>query len=383
MAGLTREGFTPLTYQEILASIHSKLSTFSSGIDLSPEAPDGQLSEVFSFALSQAWAELSLVYNSFNPNLAEGDGLRNLGLLTGLPYGAATRSQATVDLVGVAGTTIPVNSIVSDDNGNEFLTSFEAVIPTTVQVVSRVSGTINVDIGAITTIVSPVTGWASVTNTTAGHVGTLPQTSVQYRNLRNKTVLRNFTSVEETLRGRLSENLNIEQVTVINNDSPSVTLPDGTPPNTIHVTVGEIAPDVTDEQIALVILNTKGLGVSTYGSTSIVVEDAQKNPHTVRFSKAVEKSVYINVQVLFLEDEYAGAEESIREDLVSHINSLAAGEDVIWSRLFGIITPYAKAQVDLLEISDDGVTYNASNLSIASNEYAMTTAGSISIGVNN
>ncbi len=64
MAGLTREGFTPDTYANILSRIKSRLTTFSPGIDLSAEAPDGHLAEIFAFELSQAWAELGLTYNS-------------------------------------------------------------------------------------------------------------------------------------------------------------------------------------------------------------------------------------------------------------------------------------------------------------------------------
>ena len=383
MAGLTREGFTPLTNAELVTRISSRLKAFSPGIDLSSESPDGQLVEIFSFELSQVWSELNLVYQSNNPLLAVGDGLRNIGMITGLVYGAATRSQANVDLAGVTGTIVPVNSVVSDDAGNEFITSFEAVIPASVQVVARLAGTTPVDAGTITTILSPITGWASVVNPTSGIVGSPPQTEVEFRNLRNRTVLRNFVSVEDIIRARLLENLRIEQVVVLNNDSPSVTLPDGTPPNTIHVTVGEVGPTVTDEEIALVILYTKGLACPTFGTTTITVADTQGNPHAISFSKATPKNVFLNIEVLFLEAEYAGAEEAIRADLVTHINSLDTDEDVVWSRLFGIITPHAKAQVNVLETSTDGLTYSPANISVNANEFAATLLGNINIVVAN
>ncbi len=156
--GLTREGFTPETYTDIIGRISARLGAFSPGIDLSTESPDGQLVEIFSYELAQAWQELNLVYNSYNPDVASGAGLRNIGLITGLPYGAATRSQTLADLVGTTGTVVPRGAIVSDDDGNTFTTSFEAVIPANVQVVATVSGPINVDAGAITTIVSHITG---------------------------------------------------------------------------------------------------------------------------------------------------------------------------------------------------------------------------------
>ncbi len=382
MAGLTREGFTPDTYTNILTRIKSRLETFSPGIDLSAEAPDGHLAEIFSFELSQLWAELGLVYNSYNPNISVGAGLRNIGMLTGLAYGAATRSQTLVSLIGTSGTSIPKGSLVADAKGNNFKTSFDAIIPANVQVISVVSGPVNVDIGAITTIVSPISGWTSVTNTTAGRMGSPAQTETQYRNLRNKTVMRNFVGVVDVIKGRLLEVLKIEQVVVINNDQP-IAHPDGTPANTIHVTVGEVPAHVTDEQIARVILSTKGLGCPTHGTTSVTLKDDQGNPKTVKFSKAVAKDIFMKIEVLFLSKEYAGAEEAIISKLVTHINSLDTDEDVVWSRLFGLITPYAKAQVNMLEISSDGINYVSSNIAIGANEFAATTKGNIAVTVAN
>lgn len=380
--GLTREGFFPETYEDIKTRISTRLEAFSAGIDLSIESPDGQLLEIISFELGQAWSELNLVYNSYNPDVAVGAGLRNIGMITGLPFGAATRSQATVDLIGVAGTIVPIGSIVSDVDGNQFTTSFNAIIPTSVQAIAKVSGPINVDENALVNIVSPVTGWTSITSQ-AGRIGARAQTEVEYRNLRNRTVLRNFIAVEEVIRARLLEDLGIGQVAILNNDDPSISLPDGTPPNTIHVTVGEIDANITDEDIAQIILLTKGLGCPTFGSTSVVVNDDQGNPHTVNFSKAVPQPVFVDIEILFLDPDFAGAEEKIKNDLVAHINSLDADEDVIWSRLFGIITPYSKAQVNVLKLSPDGTTYTATNLVVGADEYAATTFGSINITVVN
>jgi len=381
MAGLTREGFIPLSFDEILTRISTRLDTFSPGIDLSPESPDGQLANIMAFEFSEAWAELNTVYNSYNPNMAVGAGLRNIGLITGLPYGAATRSQATIDLVGTAGTIVPIGSIVTDAEDNEFTTQLDATIPASVQVVAQVSGPIPVTAGSLTLIKTPVSGWASITQPSDGRMGAAPQTEVAYRNLRNRTVLRNFVTVEATIEARLFETLGIQQAVVLNNDGLSA-LPDGTPPQTIHVTVGELS-GVSDADIAAVILATKGLGCPTYGSTTVTINDVQGNPHDVSFSKATAENVFMDIEILFLDDDYAGAEEAIRADLVAHVNSLVTDEDVVWSRLFGIITPYAKAQVNKLELSTDGITYTPANIVVTADKYAATVTGQINIVVVN
>jgi uncharacterized phage protein gp47/JayE len=381
MAGLSNEGFIPLTLDEIRERIHTKLEAFSPGIDLSVSSPDGQLVEIFGFELAQAWQELGLVFSSYNPNDAIGAGLRNIGLISGLPYGAATRSQADIELIGVEGTVVPAGSIVSDAAGNEFATSFDYTISpstTTVPAVAVVSGSINVDAGTITNIVTPVSGWTSINQPLSGRVGDLPQTETEYRNLRNRTVLRNSVHIEEVIKARINEDLGISQVQVLNNDTP-LPLADGTPPSNIHVTVGEVPSNVTDEAIARVISLHKGLGTITYGSTSVTIDDSQGQPHEVKFTKATAKPVFMDIEVLFLDEDYAGAVENIRADLLAHISNLEAGEDLIWSRLFGIITPYSKAQVNKLELSTDGVTYNPSNIVFDEDEFAVSALGNINI----
>ena len=381
MAGLSRDGFIPKTYEEIQTSIKSKLEVFSPGFDFGAESPDGQLVDIFALELSVAWSELDLVYKSYDPNQAFGAGLRNLGLITGLPYGAATRSTGNIELIGVANTVVPVGSVVTDNEGNEFTTSFSATIPSTVQVVATVSGTIAIPAGTVNTIKSPVTGWDSINQAVDGRAGAAPQSEISYKNERNRTVLRNFTSVPSTMESRLFE-LGIKQADVQNNDHPTDPLPDGTPAQTVHVTVGEVG-FVTDIQIAQVILATKGMGCPTFGTSTIAVSDAQGHSHEVSFSKATGVDIFVLLEVTFLDPDIAGAIEGIRNDLATHINSLLAGEDIVWSRLFGIITPFAKAQINSLtlgrlpNLSDQAAT----NLVIAPNEFAQTEANLIDVTV--
>ena len=99
MAGLTSEGFTPLTLEEIQTRIKSRLENYNPGFDFSPESPDGQLVDIFSVELAQVWSELNTVYSSFDPMEAVGQGLLNIGLITGIPFGFATRSSASLDLI--------------------------------------------------------------------------------------------------------------------------------------------------------------------------------------------------------------------------------------------------------------------------------------------
>lgn len=377
MAGLTRSGFVPETYEAIKSRIEGKLEVFNAGFDFSPESPDGQLIGIMSYELFQCWSQLNNVYNSYNPSSATGAALRNIGLLSGLPYGAASRSTAVCEVTGTAGTVIPAGTIVLDAVGNEFFVAFETTIPSNIQVVSKVAGPIPVPSGTIIAIQTPLAGWDTVAQSTDGVIGKAAQTEQEYRNDRNKTVMRNYTSNEETMQARLVE-LGLPQSKVFNNDTGGVI--DSVPANTIHVTIGELG-NVDPADVAKIILETKPMACPTYGNTTVTVTDIMGVSHDINFSVANEVPVEVILDVTFLDPNDAGATLSITDALVEQINSLRTGEDVVWSRLFSFITPYAKAQINSLTIGKVGDVQAASNISINEDEYASLLASDITITV--
>lgn len=378
MAGLTREGFTVYTYKELVDRISARLEAFSPGFDLSAETVDGQFVRIMSYEFSLAWNAAKDTHYSYNPMVADGDGLKNLGLISGQQYGVATRSQADVQLVGTAGTKVIKGSLVTDDVGNEFATQFDAVIPATVKVVAKLSGAILMPSSTITTIKSTTTGWTSVTQTAAGTSGSEAQTESSFRNIRNETVLRNFKSAPSVLEARLLA-LGLKQVSILNNDTTSADA-DGTPAGAIHVTVGETGT-VTDLDIATTIYLAKGNGTPTYGSTNINVTDSQGTVHVINFDKATAVALDVNIDLTFLSTDIAGAEEAIQKEVSDAVNALLAGEDIVWSRLFGLVTPYGKAQINSLTIGLQGGTPTpvAANYAITATQYATLALADVNI----
>lgn len=375
MAGLTSSGFEPETLSEIQERIKGKLEQINPGFDFSPESPDGQLIEIMSFELWTAWNQLSMVYNSFNPALATGSALRNIGLITGAPFGNANRSYATIETQGTAGTLIPKNSLVADADGFEYYLANAVTVPNNAQVVCLTPGDVPVPANTITSIVSTVSGWTGVTQTTDGVIGSQPMTDQEYRNRRTATIMRNYTSTVDTMQARLLE-LGVEQATVYNNSD--VTTQNGVPANTVAVTIGDQA-GVTDESIASVIFETNAVGCPTHGTTLVPIVDQQGYSHDVRFTKAVAVPIELVVDVTYLSDDSAGAAEAIQEGLLSYVNGLLAGEDVVWSRLFQYITPYAKAKVNTLTVGTVAAASPGTiDVPISDTEFATLAIGNIS-----
>jgi uncharacterized phage protein gp47/JayE len=382
MAGLTNIGFTPLKLEDITARIESRLETYNPGFDFAPESPDGQLIGIMSVLIAQAWGELDMVYHSYNPSSATGQALRNLGLISGIGKDTASRSNATINMIGVAGTSIPANSTVSDSEGNEFYTVFGGEIPFSTLAISRVAGPLPLPIGTIDTIVDNLDGWSSIDQPVAGLTGKVPVSDLHYRNLRNRTVMRNYSGIVDAMQARLIE-LGVEQASVLNNSDTTNNLPDGTPPLTVHATVGEVGL-VTDLEIATAIMETIGIGIPTYGTSTVAITDSQGVVQNINFSKAVAVDVFIDLNITFLDPDIGGAEKAIKEALVTEINGLLAGEDVIWSQLFGLVTQFASAQINGptgLQVGSSLGSLNNDNLVILAGEYANTSIGSIQITV--
>lgn len=347
MAGLTTEGFTADSYSTVSTRIKARLEVLSPGIDTTSDSVDGHFVDIMSFEFSSLWSSLLAVYKSGDPINATGAGLRSLGMFTGLAYGAATKGEAYVNLIGTAGVVVPQNSVVTDAAGNEFYTEISGTIPASVKVISKVSGILALPAGTITTIKSAVNGWTSVTQTIDGTSGAVAETEEAFRNRRNRMVQKNFVSAPSLVQTRLLE-LGLEQATVVNN-SGSTTLSDGTPAKHIHVVVGEVGT-ITDENIARTIMVTMGLGTQTYGSTSVTINDSQGIPQTIKFSKATAVPIYVTVDLTYLSAETAGVTETIQAAIATDINAYLTGEDVYWSRLLEHITPYGKAKVSSIKV---------------------------------
>jgi uncharacterized phage protein gp47/JayE len=96
MAGLTLEGFTPLTLAETKERLEASLrAAFGDGIDLSAQSVFGQLVGVYAEQIADLWESAEDTYHAFSPE-ASGAALDNVAGLAGLVRLAAAPSSITV-----------------------------------------------------------------------------------------------------------------------------------------------------------------------------------------------------------------------------------------------------------------------------------------------
>lgn len=129
MAGLSPEGFTIKSYDEIFNEIVSDIESNVGPIDSNPNGLIGQIIGIFSQKQLDLWQLSLAVYNMFNPDAAEGVQLDGVAAITGITRLAATKTFGNVQCYGQQGTILPVGRVVSIlETGARFVSTEEVTI---------------------------------------------------------------------------------------------------------------------------------------------------------------------------------------------------------------------------------------------------------------
>ena len=134
MAGLDENGFTPKTFTEIQDELRTAVSDNFQGIgetvNVNPNSRFGQLIDIFSAQIAEAWDGLQDIYNSYFPLTATGASLDEANSLTNTPRLQATSSRAGVYLLGDANTNVPqgLKMLVDGTTSDEFLLSSKTTV---------------------------------------------------------------------------------------------------------------------------------------------------------------------------------------------------------------------------------------------------------------
>ena len=96
MAGLTADGFTALTQPEIRESLNARAkSVYGPDVRVDDQSVLGQLLGIESISLADLWQLAQLLYDSFNPDNAQGLMLDNIAAITGVRRDPATKATGS------------------------------------------------------------------------------------------------------------------------------------------------------------------------------------------------------------------------------------------------------------------------------------------------
>ncbi|MDZ3173472.1 baseplate J/gp47 family protein [Klebsiella pneumoniae] len=386
-ATVTAEGISAPDYQTVLDTITGYFQQiYGSDAYLEPDSKDGQMVALVALAIHDANNTAISVYRSFSPATALGDALTSNVKINGITRRAATNSTVDLLLTGTVGTTI-TNGSVRDTNSVVWNLPATVVIGSDGTVVATAtcanSGAVAAVAGSVNGINTPTRGWASVTNPLAATVGVAAETDAELRVRQSQSVALASLTPFDAVDGAIA---NVEGVTrhkLFENDQ-EVSDSNGLPPHSISAIVE--GGDATE--IANTIRSVKGQGVSTYGTTSVIVTDKYGNPYTIRFSRPIDVPVYVAITLKALTGYSSEVGDEIKAAVASYINSLAIGDSVLLSRVYspanlGVVSGGNARYYDIMELligrSADDVA--AANLVVAYDESASCSVDNIALVV--
>lgn len=386
-ATVNAEGISAPDYQTVLDTITGYFQQiYGSDAYLDPDSKDGQMVALVALAIHDANNTAISVYRSFSPATALGDALTSNVKINGITRRAATNSTVDLLLTGTVGTTI-TNGSVRDTNSVVWNLPATVVIGSDGTVVATAtcanSGAVAAVAGSVNGINTPTRGWASVTNPLAATVGVAEETDAELRVRQSQSVALASLTPFDAVDGAIA---NVEGVTrhkLFENDTET-TDANGLPPHSISAIVE--GGDATE--IANTIRSTKGQGVSTYGTTAVIVTDKYGNPYTIRFSRPVDVPIYVSITIQALTGYSSEVGDEMKAAVAAYINSLAIGDSVLLSRVYspanlGVVSGGNARYYDIMELligrTAEGVA--AANVVLAYDESASCSVDNIALVV--
>jgi len=114
---LTSAGLTIKRLSDIVSDLNQGVTgQFGASTNTESDSVFGQLIGVFANELELVYELAQQLYDSFDPDQAEGASLDNICALLGLDRQAATSSSVSIILTGITGTLVPAASIVAVDD---------------------------------------------------------------------------------------------------------------------------------------------------------------------------------------------------------------------------------------------------------------------------
>ena len=356
--GVTDEGFKRKRLDQIkLEKDDAVRGIFGPSIDLSAESPDGQINGSISESQSLLWEIAESSYNAFDPNKATKTTLSNLVQLNGISRFPATFSTTTLTLVGDAGTIIPQGSIVEEPvSKNQFSTDAEITIPIggsiTVEATALLSGVVIAAAGSISKIVTPITGWDSVTNLADAVEGSIEETDEALRTRRDTSFTLAAQNILDAMFAEVANVQGVISLIILENDTNS-TDANGIPSHSFEV----IVQGGDDTEIATAIYLNKPAGIGSFGSTTIVLKDSQGIDKFIKFQRPTEVSIYITINLTKFSDYPGNGDDLIKQAIVDYAEGrliqgrgFNVGDDVIYSELYTPINTIPGQQVNSLFI---------------------------------
>jgi uncharacterized phage protein gp47/JayE len=312
------------------------------GLDVAWDTGDDLYLSILTAIMAQLLGEqaevLQAVYDSFDVNAATGVQLSNLAQIVGVTRKRATRGEVELTVTGDEGTWITVGKLVEGggpDGRARWRIVEDVMIPAsgsaTVLAEAEEKGRLVALAGEIDQIVTPVSGWDSVTNAEDASAGRDAETDDQLRVRRAQSIQLSAGVSIGSIRSKVLALEFVESAAVIDNPDNNTRIVEGVslPGNSFLVIV---SPDtLTSEQQAellRLLYDNTPIGVRTAGTDVVgTVTGADGFEKEVSFDYAEELTANI-AATLTMAVGYSAADAgpALRSLVESYIANLLIGE---------------------------------------------------------
>jgi uncharacterized phage protein gp47/JayE len=393
--GVTDEGFNAKRTALIIADLEAEFEARWPGIKTDGESVAGNVIGVFAAALGQAWEATQLANNQYDPSAARGANLSSLVLLNGLIRKDAEASTVTLTITADPSTVVTEGSQVSNaDQTITVATDTEITIDGSgsgdVGATATETGPLVIDAGTMTNIVTPIAGWSTVTNSSAGVTGRDIESDQQLRERQIRTTFTPSISIVESIFSNLTD---LDQVTFIRayvNETGSTDARGITEHSVAVVIVGG-----DDDEIAETIFNHIPAGINTYGTTVKTVLDDQNFAYPIRFTRPTDVQIFVNIEIETDDTFPANGVERIKQAIVDYaaegadsigntsgnLDGFPPGANVIRSRVYTPCNTVPGHNVTLLQIGKTVGTLAEVDLNIDWDEVSTWSTDDISVTI--
>jgi uncharacterized phage protein gp47/JayE len=384
MSSLSSTGFVLQTLADRLTALNTALQgIFGSNINLDPNSIDGETIGIFAEAVANEDLLAQAVYQSFDPAQATGAALSRLVTLNGITRNLGSYSLAEVTIGGTSGRVIPEGSLVGpSDSSSTWATLDEVTIGTggtvDVEVQCTTDGAVAAAAGTLTTILTPVYGWLTVTNASAATEGSATESDEELRARRSQSTATPSQSVIDGIYGAILEVSGVTNAVLYENDSEAVDA-NGLPAHSMNLVVS----GGTAAAIGKVLWLKRSAGSTQVGAQSVVIDDSQGNPHTMKFDRPAAVEIYVVINGTALSGYPSDGAAQIQAAIVAWAaDNLSIGDDVIQSELYTPVNSVTGSSITSIFIGIAAAPNSTANVAIAFNAIAEFDASRITVNIN-
>lgn len=401
--GVVEEGFVKKPTAQILTDIEESFKeAFGDSINLDASSPEGQMVQVFTPLINDLWELAQQAYNAYAPSMASGRTLDHLVKLNGLERSDISYSTASLTINGSNGTIIPagssVRSVADEATGQSYVfnTDYETIIGSSISGLAYVNstcsteGVISIGPGLITSILTPIAGWDTVTNENSAVIGQGLEEDPQLRKRRELSIGIQATNTVDAIQARIVAIDTVQKVLCLQNDTSALDI-NGLEPYSIKAVVQGTRSAEEVQLVGEEIFAVKPPGVDMNGGNGaafteeVIVLDSQGFPHEITYAIPEDIPIYIRVETT-VDDLTSPTDigdiitEAVIEYFADTLTGYTIGDDVYYSRIYVPLNGVADHVVSNLTIGTDLTTMGKDDISISIDQLARIFSGDDGVG---